>query len=279
MALWLLPLCALVSQGALPGPQLLLSGAAAKLPVIAIDAGHGGAVEGAVGICGLKEKEVTLAIAKRLTALLNTTGRLRAVLTRSDDSTVDLNERIVRAEQMQAELLLSVHANASSNPEVHGIESFFVSTEAASRHLVALAQRESEGQGIAVKGAPSLPLDLNQVLLGLSLDDAHRQSQALALRLQQAMGQSLHSRGRGVLQAPFWLLAHANMAAALVEVGFLTHPQECQRLANEAHQDTIATALAGAVLAHVLIQKARFRPSQAPPKARDSSNHLAEGTL
>ena len=220
------------------------------LPIIALDPGHGGDQAGAHGICGAWEKDITLQIAKRVARVLEASGRARPLLTRDHDETLALPLRSERALAARARLFLSIHANASVNPTARGVETFFLSLQPTEKRLRRLVDRENEGAGLAPARSGD-PLAL--VLGGLRLDAAHVESQALAMSLQRAMVAHLHSRGRGVLQAPFMVLLGARMPAALVEVGFLTHPQECVRLTTQEGQEAIAEAIAAGVLAHLAV--------------------------
>ena len=222
------------------------------LPIVAIDAGHGGLHDGATGVCGLVEKDVTLKLAERTAAILTASRLATPLLLRHGDETLGLTERATRAQEGGAALLISIHANASPSPQARGIETFFLSNQAASGRLQHLADRENEG----IRAPPHRSHDvaLERILHGLSLDAAHSESQQLALTTQQVLSKRLGNRGRGVLQAPFMVLLGASMAAVLVEVGFLTHPQECVLLASPTHQETIAEALATAALAHLATQ-------------------------
>lgn len=230
---------------------LLVHAGSGVLPVVAIDAGHGGTQEGATGICGVLEKDVTLSLAQRVNAILEQSGLAKPLLVREIDETLNLSERSARANAAEAALLVSIHANASPSPTARGIETFFLSNRAATGRLAHLADRENDG--LAVPVLDSHDTALQRILLGLSLDAAHTESQALALKVQSVLSERLHSRGRGVLQAPFMVLLGAQMAAVLVEVGFLTHPDECELLASGEHQDAIAEAIATAVLAHLAV--------------------------
>lgn len=218
------------------------------LPLVAVDAGHGGVQEGAPGVCGIAEKEVTLALARRTAAHIGASGQAKAYLVRATDETLSLQQRCARANAQKARLLVSIHANASADPHVHGVETFFLSHQSDSRRVQRLARRENDGLWVQ---APA-PIDpLQHILQGLSLDAAHNESQLLALGLQKTLQSQLHAPGRGVLQAPFVVLVGARMPAVLVEVGFLTHPAECRRLATAAYQERVAAALAAGIVAHV----------------------------
>jgi N-acetylmuramoyl-L-alanine amidase len=218
-------------------------------PVVAIDAGHGGAHEGAWGVCGVLEKDITWALARQAADILTATRLARPYLVRQGDETLALEARAARANAAGAVLFVSIHANASPNPGAHGVETFFLSNRAAHGRLASLAERENEGIDFAEVAATDDAVQL--VLRGLSLDAAHAESQQLALTTQQTLQRRLRARGRGVLQAPFVVLLGTQMAAVLVEVGFLTHPEECVRLTRPAYQEQVAQALASSILAHL----------------------------
>lgn len=238
----------------------MLLGAA---PLIAIDAGHGGTQYGAKGVCGVYEKDITQAIAAELEQILRASGQVAVLTTRSADTTVSLEERAARANQASADLFLSIHANASTSASAHGVETFFLSNHSMPRDLQSLVMHENDGvswerayQGATVK----------KIVGKLNRDAALIESQRLAMRIQDFLEQRIfhengeRSRARGVLQAPFIVLREASMPAVLVEVGFLTHPQECALLkSRRAHQE-IAEALAGAVLAHLRTEMLAKRP-------------------
>src|SRR5437867_1097902 len=224
----------------------LLAGEQPPPPIlIAIDPGHGGDQDGAIGPCGAREKDVTLAVSRELAQLLAASGRAEPLLLRDGDATVALQDRPRVANLAGAGLLVSIHANASTNPRARGVETFFLSDRAVNRRLAHLAERENEGVPVS---AATGDTTLARILNDLSASAAHQESQRLAIRLQEMMNARLDTRGRGVLQAPFVVLIDAEMPAALVEVGFLTHPDECRLLASLDHQRAIARALAVALL-------------------------------
>ncbi|MBI3180311.1 MAG: N-acetylmuramoyl-L-alanine amidase [Deltaproteobacteria bacterium] len=218
------------------------------LGVVAIDAGHGGEQDGAIGVCGAREKDVTLAIARELAKLLEASALVQPLLLRDADLDVALAERAAIANTAAAVLMVSIHANASTNAEARGVETFVLSDRAVSQRLVPLVERENEGVAFASARENTV---LARILNGLDMNAAHQESQRLAVRLQTAMNNRLETRGRGVLQAPFIVLLGAQMPAALVEVGFLTHVEECRLLSTVDHQRAIAHTLAVAILEHV----------------------------
>lgn len=214
--------------------------------VVVLDAGHGGDQTGASGVCGVHEKDVALAIVLELDKLLGASGRVRTLLTRHGDESVALEERVRLANQVRADLFLSVHANAAPGESSHGVETFFVSRRAADQRIERLALVENEGvRSIQANNT------LGRILDSLHLHAAHAESQRFAALVQQSVSVRFGKANRGVLQAPFFVLRQVNMASVLVEVGFLTNPAECLRLGDPAYQRQLAQALAAAVLAHV----------------------------
>ncbi len=216
-------------------------------PVVAIDPGHGGEQYGALGVCGIYEKDVALAISQRLSALLTATGQVTPILTRSTDATVSLEDRSRLANEGQAVLFVSIHGNSAEQPSWHGVEIYFLSRQAADRRTAKLAHRENDQ-----RPAPDTKDDaLNQILNGLLLQAAHSESQRFGSRVVEAMVSVMGTSGRGLLQAPFIVLKNAKMPAVLVELGFLSNDADCAALADSRAQDTIAKALATAILAHL----------------------------
>lgn len=215
------------------------------LPLVVLDAGHGGVQTGARGSCGVWEKDVTLQVALRSGEILAKSELVRVAQTRTSDAHVPLEARSELANRLGASLLVSIHANASTTPQARGIETFFLSLTAASKRLARLALRENEGH-LPGRVGPADPLQ--RVLAGLSFDANHSASQQLAMRLQRGLTAQVAGRGRGVLQAPFRVLMGAQMPASLVEIGFLTHPQECARLTTAEGQEFVAQGIAAGVL-------------------------------
>ncbi len=218
------------------------------LPIVAIDAGHGGDQLGATGVCGVLEKDVALAISRELSRVLSASGLVMPHMVRTGDDDVELEERTRRANAAGAAMFISIHANASTNDVSRGVETYFLSNRASGRRISKLVARENRGIALPV---PAVDDALQQILSGLLLSASHTESQRFALRLQEGMSDNLDTRGRGVLQAPFIVLVGAHMPAALVEVGFLTHPEECELLAERTYQRDVARSLAASILEHV----------------------------
>jgi len=227
----------------------LLAVSAATLPVIAVDAGHGGTQSGAYGVCGVYEKDVSLGIARDLAELLTASGKVDVRLIRAGDETLSLEERSARANAAGAALFISIHANASDNPVSRGVETYFLSRTAADRRIARLALVENDGK----RTLPVTDNDaLTLILDGLVLQAAHQESQRLAARVQDAVQAVMGGRGRGMLQAPFIVLRGAEMSAVLVETGFLTNRDDCALLADPVTRRAIGRALTSAVLEHLM---------------------------
>jgi N-acetylmuramoyl-L-alanine amidase len=233
-------LCAF-GAGAAPEPD-----AAERFDVVVIDAGHGGDDHGARGPKGLLEKDLVLDVARRLAVKLSG-GGVRAVLTRSDDRFVGLEERTSIANDARADLFVSIHANASEARAAKGIETFFVSLDATDDASRKLAQEENAafaktGGPAALEGDPLL-----QILGDMIATEHLVESQEFA---RLALGELLSKKGaisRGVKQAPFVVLMGVQMPASLVEIGFITNAREEGALATDAERERIAENLASAV--------------------------------
>jgi N-acetylmuramoyl-L-alanine amidase len=231
--------------------------AVASLPLpssaltIAIDPGHGGSKEGALSPSGVKEKDVSLAVAKRLRKLLEADKDLHVVMTRDGDDHVELRDRTAVANKAKADLLISIHCNSmpttSSRKTTSGIETYFLSADASDAEANALAARENADVSDPVAADPTDPV--NMILQDLSRMVAHADAKRLAEEVHLSLVKSLGSKSRGVRQAPFIVLLGADMPAILVEIGFISHPVEGKRLADPAYQQRIAVALGDAVSA------------------------------
>lgn len=216
----------------------------AGIHTIVIDPGHGGKEVGAVGPGGLMEKDITLAVARKLQAALQSKINARVVLTRDDDSVVSLDQRTAIANQYRADLFLSIHMNAAVVKGAKGSETYFLSLEASDE----LARRAAETEN-ASNGAPKTgpAPDLKLILWDLAQQEYLQESSRFAQDIQEELNALAGVQNRGVKQAPFKVLVGATMPAALVEVGFITNPDEEAKLNSDAYQNTVIDALVRAV--------------------------------
>jgi N-acetylmuramoyl-L-alanine amidase len=231
---------AAVAEGARPTPVAPpAAGEGAPLDTVVIDPGHGGEEVGARGPGGTVEKDVTLSVARRVRSLIEHRLGWRVILTRTADETVDLDRRAAIANNHQADVFLSLHANASVRPSVTGAEVFYLSVEEYGDEA-----RPAGGAAAAelpTVGGGARRLDL---ILWEMAQVAHlQQSALLAALLEEELRQRVAMSPRAIQPAPFRVLAGANMPAVLVELGFLTNPDEERRLASEEFQNRAAEAL------------------------------------
>jgi N-acetylmuramoyl-L-alanine amidase len=209
------------------------------LRTVVVDAGHGGSEEGAKGPEGTLEKNVTLSVARRLKAALEARLGVRVILTRDGDGTVGLDERAALGNNNKADLFVSLHANASMRPATSGAEVFFLSLE----EYGDAAQRAAHGdsESLPVFGGGTRAIEL----IPWEMAQARYIQESAALA--QAVGTSLRERvpvsPRAIQQAPFRVLVGANMPAVLVEMGFLTNPDQEKQLRSDDFQNTVVQAL------------------------------------
>jgi N-acetylmuramoyl-L-alanine amidase len=221
--------------------------------IIVLDPGHGGIESGAQGPSGLLEKDVALTLATRLKSVLQQDRTVSVVLTRDDDRQLPLDERTAIANHNRADLFISIHLNASRRRDAYGAETYFLSAEATddeARILAGLENRSSDFED--ENGEASMPADakkrgLDLVLWDLAQNQYLAESSALAEAVQRELNALAGTRDRGVRQAPFHVLMGATMPAILVEVGFISNPDEERRLMQRSYQDKIVEAMARAV--------------------------------
>ncbi|QAT83535.1 N-acetylmuramoyl-L-alanine amidase [Corallococcus coralloides] len=237
-----------------------LAGAGERGARIVIDPGHGGAKEGAKGPGELWEKEVALQIAQRLREKLEAAGS-EVFLTRERDTLMALSERVEFSNIQRPDLFLSIHANSMPTKRLRarteGIETYFLSANASGEAARAVADRENAE-------APTARAARGHSTLAFILDDlARTEAHTDASRLAYAIHPRLISRSgaadRGVQQAPFFVLTGVEAPAVLIEVGFISHPQEGARLGKAVYQETLAEAIADGVLA--FLRETRRRDS------------------
>ncbi len=234
--------------------------------IVVIDPGHGGADLGARGPGGVLEKELTLAIAKRLAKLLRAQGHFEVVLTRTSDAFVALSERTEIANRSHAALFVSIHANSAPEREIAGSETYFLSLEASDDEAMRVAMTENDV--FKQEGTEGESADVVGAILGDLIRTEHlRESSALAAKIQRHLAE-LPMPSRGVKQAPFVVLTGVNMPAALVEIGFITNPAESARLGQRDRQEAIAKALAAAI-GEAMVQEPAARHASEPPTAEE----------
>jgi N-acetylmuramoyl-L-alanine amidase len=227
----------------IPDPRATIA-ASRTWQTIVIDPGHGGDDAGVRSEKGVQEKNLTLDIARRLRAMVQNQLGLRVILTRDDDRTMTLDDRAAVANNGKANLLISLHVNGARVPDQAGAEVFHLQLDRASAEVVRAAT--AEGAALPALGGGLRRLDL----IPWDLAQARHldQSSVLASVLQEELQRQVPMSGHPIRQAPMRLLAAANMPAALVEVAYLTNPQQEARLATDDFKTTVAQAVFSAIV-------------------------------
>jgi N-acetylmuramoyl-L-alanine amidase len=213
---------------------------------VVIDAGHGGDDEGARGAGGLYEKVLVLDVAQRLAERLREHG-LEVVMTRRDDTFVPLEERTSIANDARGDLYVSIHANASHDEAVRGIETFFLALSASDAHAGNVARRENDAFRRDASPAKRSTDPLVAIIGDLITNEHMEESNEFARFAQSALAGDA-AVARGVKQAPFVVLESVQMPAALVEIGFLTNRLDERSLRGSAERERIVNALVSATL-------------------------------
>ena len=227
--------------GASPSPPPAPHVEGAGIRTVVIDPGHGGAEVGALGPSGTLEKDVTLAIARKVRQSVANGLGLQAFLTRDRDQEVALEDRPAVANNYKADLFVSIHANAFRSEGARGSEVYFLSYQATddeSRRLAAM-----EGGDLAAPAVAPAGSDLALILWDMAQAEHLEESSALASRIQEELAEVTGSQGRGVKQAPFRVLVGAAMPAVLVEVAFISNAAEEKLLVSDDYQSRVAAAI------------------------------------
>jgi N-acetylmuramoyl-L-alanine amidase len=215
-----------------------------RLFTIAIDPGHGGEDPGAVGRSGTHEKDVVLAIGKRLQELMALEPNLRAYLTRDGDYFVELASRVKRARRVRADLFVSIHADAFINPQAKGASVFVLSERGASSTAARwLADKENAADQIGGVKLVGSQASAAQILLNLSTESQIRQSLGLGKKILSELGGVGNLHKGSVEQANFAVLKAPDIPSILIETAFISNPQEEARLADEQYRTKIAQAI------------------------------------
>jgi len=210
-----------------------------KIRRVVLDPGHGGRDGGTAGPKGLQEKELVLDIANRLGRMLTERKRWDVVYTRTGDTYKALEERMALANASKADLFLSIHANSSPQPQIAGVETYYLNLTDA-REDLDVARRENASSQESIS-------DLPELIRRVSMSDKVQESHEFAKYIQGALAESCESAtkdgDRGVKTATFIVLIDAQMPSVLAEVGFLSNPAEAANLSKPSYRQKLAEAL------------------------------------
>jgi N-acetylmuramoyl-L-alanine amidase len=203
--------------------------------VVVVDAGHGGQDPGTIGASGTYEKTVTLAMAREVKKVMEASGRYRVVLTRSDDTFIRLRDRVARARAAGAELFISLHADSISDHHHRGASVYTLSEVASDKEADALATKENKADLIAGIDLSNENRDVANILIDL----AQRETMNYSVRLAGALVKEIDRAGRVNVNphrfAGFAVLKAPDVPSVLIEMGYLSNPQD-ERMLKDPHQ-------------------------------------------
>ncbi len=228
------------------GDRSLIRALGLKIGRIVVDAGHGGHDTGTIGPNGLYEKDLVLDVALRLGKLLENRMGTEVVYTRDDDTFIPLETRTAIANQNQADLFISVHANSSRDPQARGIETYYLNfTTNADALEVAARENAVSDQSIH---------ELQDLVKKIALKEKIEESREFAADVQNSLFNAVAVKGmknRGVKKAPFIVLIGANMPSILAEISFVSNPTDAKKLKTPEYRQKIAEALYAGVRKYV----------------------------
>lgn len=214
-----------------------------KFRTIVIDPGHGGLETGAKGKFGAMEKDVALAVSLKLKDIIEKNLVFRVFLTRDKDADVSLENRSALANNHKAELFISIHANGSVRKNARGSETYFLSLNATDEESRRLAYLENTSSLLEGQIEQENEDDVKLILWDLAQSAYLKQSSLLADNIQAGLNELLGTRNRGVKQAPFKVLTGVACPAVLVEIAFISNPEEEKELGSEEFQNMVAQAI------------------------------------
>lgn len=222
------------------------------LPLVMLDPGHGGKDPGAIGVTGTYEKHVAFAAAEELRRNLNRAGRCRVEMTRGRDVFIPLQDRVAIAQRRDARLFLSLHADALSDPGVRGASIYTLSDTASDAQTAALARRENSADRFGGPSFHGMPPAIASILGSLVRRETREGSVRIARHLLNAMRPAGGQPGIKLLTHPtrhagFMVLRAADIPSALVEMGFMSNPQDEAALRHSEYRARVAAVLAQAV--------------------------------
>ena len=216
-----------------------------KRRVIVVDAGHGGKDPGATGVRGTKEKNITLASALELARVLRERGDFKVILTREDDTFVPLSDRSKAANDVEADLFVSLHCNASGNSRETGFEVYSVSERATDPEAEALAA--AENAALELEGKKPEEEAAKLILLAMTKTEMVNESAPFAALVERAIGKRVSVSDRGVKQAGFYVLRGTHAPAILVEMAFVSHAKDEAALGSRRFRRKMAEGVAAGI--------------------------------
>lgn len=243
----------------LPVPPVPPAGLGAR-PLVMLDAGHGGKDPGAIGVAGTYEKHVALAAAEELKRQLEAGGRYRVVLSRARDVFIPLEGRVALAQKHDAALFVSMHADAMVDHEVRGASVYTLSDDASDAQTAALAQRENSSDRFAGPEFEATSPEVARILASLVRQETRLNSARMARSVVAAIGRELPLLPNPSRHAGFVVLKAPDIPSVLLEMGFISNPEDEAALRREEHRAVVAAAMHRAIDAY-FAQTAPFHPA------------------
>jgi N-acetylmuramoyl-L-alanine amidase len=212
-------------------------------PTIVIDPGHGGVDPGTIGVGGIFEKNITMAVAKELKRQLEQTGRYRVVLTRERDIFVPLRERVARARDANADLFISLHADSIHDPSVRGLSIYTLSDKASDHEAERLADEENRADALAGVDLGNENDEVAAILINLAQRNTMNESKHLASLLLHQLSERTDLLQPPSRQAGLAVLTAPDVPAVLIEMGYLSNRDEALKLQSAEHRKELAAAI------------------------------------
>ncbi|MGE5546794.1 MAG: N-acetylmuramoyl-L-alanine amidase family protein [Solirubrobacterales bacterium] len=216
-------------------------------PVVVIDPGHGGVDPGAISVSGVYEKHITLAVARDLKDALEATGRYRAYLTRDRDVFIRLRDRVQLARQYNADLFISLHADAVQNPQIRGFSVYTLSQNASDAEAQALAEKENKADLIAGINLSHESADVANILIDLAQRETMNRSAGFATGIVDEVGRETTTLSNTHRFAGFAVLKAPDVPSVLIEMGYLSNEIEERQLRQAPFRAKLSKAITRAV--------------------------------
>lgn len=226
-------------------------------PLIVIDAGHGGQDPGTLGTGGIKEKQITLEMAKLLRQSLLHTGRYRVALTRDNDTFIMLNERVNIARRLKADLFISLHADSNPRKDARGVSLYTISETASDAETAALAARENSVDDLSGMDLGKVDKDVADILLDLATRETKAKSSQVADIILDAMHPKIRRVSKAHRYAGFRVLKAPDIPSVLIELGFLSNPEDQKLLLSKEYRDLVASSIVRGIDAYYVTVKRR----------------------
>ncbi|MFZ4124733.1 MAG: N-acetylmuramoyl-L-alanine amidase [Rickettsiales bacterium] len=239
-----------ISTQQTPVPPAITPKPAAKKPLVVIDAGHGGQDPGAIGIKRSYEKHITLDYAKALRDVLLRSGRYRVLLTREDDRFIMLGERVNIARKAKADIFISLHADSNPRKDARGLSVYTLSETASDAEAAALAEQENKSDIIGGMDLPTIDEDVANILIDLVQRETMTKSGVLADHVVESMHEKITLLPNPHRYAGFRVLKAPDIPSILVEIGFLSNPQDEQLLGSKEFRGLVGGSILKALDNH-----------------------------